>query len=436
MGIFKTSKQHPDMKLKKAGFKTYTAAESMKQQQKKVGIITMHRVINYGSALQTYATVKAVEKVGFAPSVINYLYPSNYHLEYAAGDENVDRKSRKEQVKRICRKMGVIEVMRFFWSLVCKNPRKKFFRAFIRKMNLTKKYTIKSILKNPPVFDIYLTGSDQTWNPRYLGHDYSFLLNWVPDHAPKISYAASFGSKTLPAEFHEPYKRYLGRYDHISVRESSGVKLVKELCGREAVHVLDPTLLLCGEDWKKLIVDIPELPDHFIFCYCLNYVFDPSPDIFTLLEHLRVLLNCEVLFFSEAVSLKDAAAKAGYKNVLPLSPEEFVTYYAKAGFIVSTSFHGAAFAVNLNKNFYIQLNPNPSQDDRVINFLEEIEMSDRGLNLREIDVNKITTGDLNIDYGAGNLTLEKMRKSSLDYLREALVFAGQRKKYKGFEVLK
>ena len=63
-------------------------------------------------------------------------------------------------------------------------------------------------------------------------------------------------------------------------------------------------------------------------------------------------------------------------------------------------------------------------------------MSDRGLNLREIDVNKITTRDLNIDYGAGNLALEKMRKSSLDYLREALVFAGQEKKYKGIEVLK
>lgn len=401
----------------------------MEQEKKSVGIITMHRVINYGSALQTYATVKTVEKLGFLPTVIDYDYPTSYHIKYAPVRTNPPNSTMiKKIVKQFLRLIGLLPLVMKIRDnrLPYYSIRIHSFKHFIKQLKISKPYNIKSIQETPPEFDIYMTGSDQTWNPYFLHHDYSFLLNFAPKAAPKISYAASFGGAEFPTEYSEEYGKLLACYDRISVRESSGKRLVYNLCGRNAVHVIDPTLLLNRAEWEKLLTDIPIQNNKFIFCYCLISYYSPAPEIFLLLDHLRTLTNYDVYFFSEVPELNQIAIQYGFRLVCPAGPENFISYISYATFIVTTSFHGSAFSVNFNKNFYAILNPVAFRDDRIKNFLTSIGMESRGLNLKKTDISRINVTDLKIDYRECNQKLEKLRKYSLDYLSEALDFASQK----------
>lgn len=102
--------------------------------------------------------------------------------------------------------------------------------------------------------DIYCTGSDQTWNSGWYGRVLkSYFLTFCPNRVKKISYAASFGKTFLEDSEKEEIREYLLRYTAISLREESGVKILKELGVSGAVRVLDPTLQLSAAFWHKYI---------------------------------------------------------------------------------------------------------------------------------------------------------------------------------------
>ena len=63
--------------------------------------------------------------------------------------------------------------------------------------------------------------------------------------------ATSMGHDFVAKYNEKKLRKWISEIKHLSVREDSGVKLIKELCGREALHLLDPTLLLNGETWRK-----------------------------------------------------------------------------------------------------------------------------------------------------------------------------------------
>lgn len=390
---------------------------------KKVGIITMHRVPNYGSVLQTYATYRKVLQLGYTPEIIDYQYPDSYHLDCAASYENksiVKKLTIKKCVKSVLRCIGLLGIARAIVGFRAKRDCDKFY-GFVNRMIFSSKYTKKSILRNPPKYDIYLTGSDQTWNPRYLYHDYSFLLNFAPKNARKISYAASFGSSAIGDEFKKEYSRLLKRYNSISVREGSGVKVVEELAARPALHVLDPTMLLSADEWKNEIVQKSKFPEKFIFCYCMNYVFDPFPQMLELLHHLSaVVMNMPVLFHGGR-QYWDVIKNSDIEVVHGFGPEEFLEIYDKASFVVTNSFHGVAFAINFQKDFFAVLNPNPTTtDDRVKDCLKTFDLENRGLNLAEININDIKIQNIPTDHSESQKRLNKLRDDSISYLAHAL----------------
>ena len=389
---------------------------------KKVGIITMHRVPNYGSVLQTYATYHKVLQLGYIPEIIDYQYPDCYHADYATGNENksiVKKSIIKMCIKSVLRCIGLLGIARVIVGFRTKRHCDIFFR-FVNRMILSPKYTKESILRNPPTYDIYLTGSDQTWNPRYLHHDYSFLLNFAPESTRKISYAASFGSSAIGDEFKKEYSRLLKRYNSISVREASGVKVVRELAARPASHVLDPTMLLSADEWKKEIVQKSKFPKKFIFCYCMNYVFDPFPQMLELLHHLSAVMNMPVLFWGGR-QYWDVVKDSNIEVVYGFGPEEFLEIYDKASFVVTNSFHGVAFAINFQKDFFAVLNPNPTTtDDRVKDCLTTFDLENRGLNLAEININDIKIQNIPTDHSESQKRLNKLRDDSISYLAHAL----------------
>lgn len=399
----------------------------MPDNKKKVGLMTLSNVVNFGSALQTHATIKTVEKLGYDCVLIDYRYPTNWHTNNATGNENTGNNVIIRLIKLILRKIYLFKIARMIKQMLNRKQKhySNIFYDFVKKTPVTSVlYDRKSILKNPPVFDIYMTGSDQTWNPRYLHTDYSFLLNFAPENAPRIAYSASFGAKKMLPAYREDYIKYLQKYDRISVREQSGVPLVKELTGKDAQHLFDPTLMLNKTEWKKAVSGHRlNLPEKFIFCYILTYVFNPYPQLNDLINHLSKISGLPVVILGGGINTEGITAQILTNEI---GPEGFLECYERASFVITTSFHGTAFSVNFEKDFYAVLNPNSSADDRVISFLQATDMENRGLLLPQTDIASITLEDMKTDHTASIPRVREMRQKTFEFLTEALDFASKK----------
>ena len=113
--------------------------------------------------------------------------------------------------------------------------------------------SLKELRKDPPTADLYIAGSDQVWHPVLLRRkdDRAYWLDFGSDRIRRIAYAASFGSDQCPLRLQAELTARLSRFDILSVREESGVAICQAV-GKEAVHVLDPTLLLAKEEYLSL----------------------------------------------------------------------------------------------------------------------------------------------------------------------------------------
>ena len=174
-----------------------------------------------------------------------------------------------------------------------------YFKAFHKQFLALsdKTYTRESILSDPPAYDLYMTGSDQVWNPLWMKDDTNFLLSFVRNEK-KISYASSFAVDVIPEESKPVYKKYLQEYKHITVRENSGEKIVKDLLdGQETPVVCDPTLLLDQEDYIK-IAKKPRLDIHdpYLLVYILDYMFNPFPEVNNIVRNVAETLGLPVVY--------------------------------------------------------------------------------------------------------------------------------------------
>ena len=389
--------------------------------RKKVGVITMHRVINIGSALQAYATQQAVESLGYDCQIIDYLYPTEYHMQCSTeaddGSESIFREFRKNFLSA----SKLLQLSRWMKQFLLnhkyvqnRNRQKKKFQEWQKLLHRTQPYSRSAILRRPPLFDIYMTGSDQTWKARNLGKDYSFLLDFAPIHAPRIAYAASFGASRLPDKYRQVYATYLKQYRQFSVRELSGSSLTEELTGRVAPLVLDPIFLLNRKQWQEVADKSVIVQKPYILCYLLVGVFNPYPYAFTLIDKIRELTGYQVVF----IGFHGAAGAKGYQVLPDVGPAEFLQLYEQAALVVTNSFHGTAFALNYRKLFFTLCNPGQTSDDRVSSLLNLFEVQSRGILPAEI--NHITARSLSFDWQRPEEILGKYRALSLDYLKQVL----------------
>ncbi len=295
----------------------------------KIGIMTMHRVQNLGSVLQAYALQYKIEQLGYESELIDYVFPSK------------KKKSR----------FSVREGYRCFLNILQGCPREKSAHKIekFRKKYLhcsAKTYDRESLLTVPPQYDLYCTGSDQVWNPFHVGEDTSFMMDFVPNDAPRIAYASSFASKEIKEPFFSLYARHLTRYKSITVREQSGVRIIREMTGKDADVVCDPTLLLSAEEWNP-IADLSEvkIKGNYILVYLLGYMFNPRPNFYNIVESVRKMLDMPVYQINPYT--KDRL-HFHIKPLQGMGPADFVHLIRNASFVVTDSFHGAAFASIFN----------------------------------------------------------------------------------------
>lgn len=350
----------------------------------KIGIITLHRVRNYGSVLQAHALCKILKDHGHEPTVIDYI-PERFRLRSDLFFVREDRYKKNGKCNYL---------KKYLFMLLSVGPRLYYytrFTPFVKKYipTTSKKYfTNDELLVESFDFDIYMNGSDQVWNMAWENSvDRAFFLDFVPCEKKKLAYAASFGKKELTEEEKSIMTPLLAKYDILTVREASGVELLESMGIYDSKHVLDPTLLCDKTYWFKLITK-RVIKKPYLAVYQLNYKTNA-------LDYAREIadeLGLEVVDMSRKFK-----ASAGVDcNMAFVKPEVFLNILFYADYIVTDSFHGTAFSVNFNKNFISIKNDFPERAGSLLTlvglqdrFIDNGVALDRESILKNIDYVKV-----------------------------------------------
>lgn len=303
---------------------------------KKVEIVTLHYIRNYGSVLQTYATQKKFEQMGYSTEVVDYVRPNAEPK--ALLQSGLASKHYKNPIKK-----AVYVVLKTlenkFRDRVCVDFLEKY-------VHMTRRYKDYADLKSdPPMADIYVTGSDQTWNSEYNGGVLpAYYLDFAPEDKKRIGYSVSIGLNEIPQNEVEQTKDYVQKYTAISVREASAKKILDELGGQNVEHVLDPTLVLNGDDWSKLAAPRCVQGD-----YILIYKLNNNDEMERYAEQLAKETGCKIIRMTYFLS----NLRSGGKIFFCPKVEEFLSLIKYATYVITDSFHCTAFSLNFKRNFYI-----------------------------------------------------------------------------------
>lgn len=370
-----------------------------------IGIVTFHGSHNHGSMLQAYATQQAISSLGYSCEIINFRM-----------------QSQKEYYALYQTKYGK---MRFFRGLLLapihytrKKCASKFeeFLSTMYTLSGEELQTYKDLEKICDKYDIYLSGSDQIWSghiPEFKESkvDYTgvYFLDFVAPDKRKISYASSTGTATL--EELEQKKSLLEQYSFISVRESSGAACLNKFLDSHVSVMPDPTLLLSGEQWREIERKKPLVNGKYIFLYTLGGI---RPGL--MWARYLTKLGCKFGLKVVCVAPFFPIAFPGVTCLVNVGPKDFINLIDNAELIITDSFHGTAFSINLEKPFY-SLSLPQRKDERKINLMNQLELGERNL-LSYSDIEKIT--DYSLDYTFQRKKLRELRNLGYNYLMNAL----------------
>ena len=353
---------------------------------KKILLLTLHsQNNNFGSVLQAHSLYEFLEELGYNVTVLNYQpYYSNGAI------------SPKMFVKKI------LTNMLFLPSFLIRTSR---FDKIVNSKKLTKKISQKS--KLPEIaseYDIFMIGSDQVWNPHYLcGQDDAYFLKFT-DSMNKVSYAASIGTKNISDSDLDRIVRDLKEFKYVSLRENDSCKRLAKHGLVNAKYVLDPVFLHDIKYYRA--IESKKISERG---YILAYVIHRDKFISEVIDEFSKLMNKKVIQIG-------GFAKKCNSDKFPRSagPEEFLALIDHADFIVTSSFHGTAFAHIYNKQFAVVM-PN-GNTLRLENILETAGTEDRVVR----DISDVKNMLQHIDYKEVNEKISDKRKDSIEYLKDML----------------
>lgn len=317
----------------------------------------MHKALSYGSALQAYALQKKICELGYEAILIDYKYPNKAHIQ--------GRNTLRYYIETLI-SFGV-NMIWGFPNLI----KKSRFRCFYNNhYNLSVFYpTEKSIKDNPPRCDVYMTGSDQVWNPNFILQDRTFMLSFAKDDAKRVSYGSSFAVSQVPKAYKPSYCDCLSKYSMITVREASGIDLVKELTGKEATQVCDPTLLLGKTEWDTIANESKiQINEPYILVFLLGYSFNPYPQVKNLIKKVKDSLGLKVIYLD---GRKDDLFQSNSKILKNTGPADFLYLVRNASYVITDSFHGTVFSTIYSRPLTAVVKSG-NTDSRIVSFLRKI----------------------------------------------------------------
>lgn len=385
---------------------------------KKVAIVSCYFKHNYGSMLQSYATQKILDDMKIENETINV-------------DKNVDflKGKKKYYISQVLNfnfiktKFGMVKLK--IDKKLNKDLRNniavrdKKYEEFKEVFRLTKPYETYSELTQAckENYRSVVVGSDQLWLPVNVVADY-YTLNFVPKGVDRVSFSTSFGVSSVPEKYEEAYKSFLNKIDYLSIREEAGQKLIKNLTGRDATLVCDPTLLFNKDEWMMIQHKERFIKDKYIFCYFLGNNIEHRK----FAERLKEKTGCKIVSLNhcdEYVKYSDVFADETPYNV---GPSEFLNLIRNAEYVCTDSFHGTVFSLINNVKFFTfrrySNNSKISTNSRINSLLNIVGLKDRLL-VGDEDINN-ESGKI-IDFDDVNDKLENFRNDSKAFLKQALI---------------
>ncbi|GHU55176.1 hypothetical protein FACS189442_2410 [Spirochaetia bacterium] len=389
---------------------------------KKVGLITYHATHNYGAVLQAFATQYAVEKAGASCEIINFRplsmkYFNSLYYAYPRGAPfKKDIKLVLGPLYRFMRN-GHRHIQRVRWA--------KKLDCFVRGMlKTTKEYTTCGELDDAHFdYDIFITGSDQTWNIRcplwalnrkrkhILDYSAAYFLGFVKS-GKKASFAASTANSTT--EDLMPLKDLLEQYDYITVRESLSKERVEAVVHKPVHAVVDPTFLLTKQEWLAAlgVAPAPVINEPYVLLYSLhwNKIIDTwvaAVKKFAQKRGLKVVCITPLAFkkFKEVIQIYDAG------------PLDFLNIYNNASYVFADSFHGVCFSIIFRKSFLALGNKYNPGDTRKESLLQVFNLESRIVE-NEDEINTYPAVDMN--YQNSESTITETIEDSRTHLKRIL----------------
>lgn len=326
----------------------------------KIGIITIHRLYNYGTNLQAYALQHYIEKkYGTRVEIVDYLFPNKYH------------KNKKPILKQIRIWLGMLKADIFQRKLVLKLKFKIFQKNYY---HLTRKtYKSKNSLSGVNLnYDLYITGSDQVWNPTTLKNDPIMFCSFAPNEKRRISFGASFSATNYPEEYKESTRQLLNKYSHIGVREKTALKVLESIgvnASIPQVCTCDPTLLLDKKEYCQLSCKSKfNITRQYILVYKLGYSYNPEPAMSFAINEAKRVLDIDVLVIGHPLQFKYTGE---VKFLEAVGPCDFLWLFEHATYIITSSFHGTIFSI-INRKPFVSIIPGKENDDSRIKDLLQI----------------------------------------------------------------
>ena len=340
----------------------------------KTALITYHAAHNNGSFLQAFATQKAIEQLGHECDVIDFSTPRQQYLydvyKKVSGPKDIAKNA-----------------YAFFHHKLIQQRHDDFVDLQHKALSLTPKFyeTVEQLEELNGKYDVFVSGSDQIWNTDAWDYSDAYLLSFV-HQGRKISYASSMGGHILDKKedkaLAEHYAKLLSGYQSIAVRELTAQEYLQPLVPQHVEQVLDPTLLIDADAYDP-ITDAPLVPVYVMFTGNKSY------------------------------GLK----KYGFHLLEVAAPNHYLSLIKNADYVLSASFHGTAFSIKFEKQFYVvrgKHNGKVNMDDRMSSLLKLC-----GLDSRQL-IEGEAWDDSTIDYRSTNEKLGREVERSRAYLHDAL----------------
>lgn len=378
----------------------------------KIGIITQPLHTNYGGLLQNYALQQVLTKAGHEAYTINKTWAEYHTLKL--------HKKIIWRIKQVINKYIGRKYSRPTSYKIIKTKQQEcniFINKNIHKTPLivTKK-ELQNII-NKYQFNCYIVGSDQVWRPSYSPNIYNDFLDFCrhKQEIKRIAYAASFGVDSW--EFDEEQRKECSRlaklFDAISVREESGIALCKKHLGVDAVHLLDPTMLLEKEEYIKLANDASEQKSEGnLFCYIL----DNNPQIEKAIKEIETKLSLHSFQVKAKNTSQTLKRDEDIKDHIIPSPTKWLRAFMDAKMVFTDSFHGCVFSIIFNKPFWVIGNKERG-NARFDSLLKIFNLQNRMIGIEDIDKTDLK---LPIDWEKVNTIKKEWQEKSFNFLKNNL----------------
>lgn len=379
----------------------------------KIGILTQPLHANYGGLLQNYALQQTLIRAGHEVETIDWYSPKSFRSRLSMVKWHLlaallPNKCKAPKYQPTDKEKAAIqrEINKFIRTYIHHTPAATSLKGFVE-MAKERKY------------EGYVVGSDQCWRPCYNTFLPAMFLNFVNQNPVKrIAYAASFGTDQweFSPEATDQCAALAQKFNLVTVREDSGVKLCKEHLGVEATHVLDPTMLLTKEDYIQLIETEKEPKAAGTL---FNYILDPDETKTSFIIRVAEGLNLtpfQVLPKYQAETRTKEDVKKRTEDCVFPGVTAWLRAFMDAEMTIVDSFHGMVFSILFNKPFWVIGNVERGMS-RFTSLLKLLYLEDRLLEVSELDKVDFTRP---IDWERVNILLEQKRDESKNLLLNAL----------------